>query len=66
MKATINDIVKALHTEAIHKRLSNCAKCGRYRLVHDYNGGKWFGTCISRHERRINCREMNGQGRRGY
>lgn len=43
-----------------------CDKCGRPRKLHDYDGHRWCGTCISRHERRINCREMWGRGRRGY
>lgn len=44
-----------------------CDKCSRERKkVYDYRGVKWCGTCISREERRINCREGNGRGRRGY
>lgn len=47
--------------------LTKCDKCKRERKkLYDYSQQRWCGTCISREERRVNCREMWGRGRRGY
>lgn len=40
-----------------------CAKCERVRVI---VADGLCGTCHHRNERRINCREMWGKGRRGY